>query len=125
MSKSTKPIDPKTKERYAELIGLELTHPEASGATGISERSGQRLMAKPEYRKIADDYGRSGGRQDAAAQAILDLLTATKPDGSPDHQRRVKGAELYLESVEGGPSRGLPPGVVLRFPVLREARETP
>ncbi len=125
MSKSTKPIDPKTKERYAELIGLELTHPEASGAAGISERSGQRLMAKPEYRKIADDYGRSGGRQDAAAQAILDLLTATKPDGSPDFQRRAKGAELYLEDAGGDRYADMLPGVKVRYLVPREARETP
>lgn len=56
---------------------------------------------------------------------IWALLGATDEEGNPDWERRVKSAERYLESVEGGPSRGLLPGVVVRFPVLREARETP
>jgi hypothetical protein len=76
MSTSTKPIDSKTKERYAELIGLGLSHPEAAGATGISERSGERLMAKPEYRKIAEDKKRGRGMQGDLAQVVRDMLTA-------------------------------------------------
>ncbi len=60
MSNSTKPIDSKAKERYAELIGLGLSHREAAGATGISERSGERLMAAPQYRKIAEETEKRG-----------------------------------------------------------------
>jgi hypothetical protein len=85
MSRSTKPIDPKTKQRYAELIGLGLSHPEAARVTGISERSGERLMAKPDYRKIAEDTTKRGrGKESEVAQVVRDLLTAVHADGTPD-----------------------------------------
>ena len=120
MSRSTKAIDPMTKQRYAELIGLGLTHPEASRVTGISVRSGERLMAEPEYRTIADDFRRSGGRQNAASQAISEMLEATLPDGSPDHARR--GAGLYLSNpslIDGFEhAEQLPPGTRLPLGLL-------
>jgi hypothetical protein len=47
---------------------------------------------------------------------ILALLKATDEEGNPDWERRLKGAERYLESVEGDPSRGLLPGCVASRP---------
>jgi hypothetical protein len=40
------PLDPKTKERYAFLVGLGLTGKEAAGATAISERTGGTIMSR-------------------------------------------------------------------------------
>ena len=106
MSESTKPLDQKTKAGYAELIGLGLTHPEASGATGISERSGQRLMADPAYRKIADDRKRKRTSMSAeAASVVRDLLRAVNHDGTPDLDKRRQGAELaakYSDALDSG-----------------------
>ena len=106
MSGSTKPLDQKTKERYAELIGLGLTHPEAAGATGISERSGQRLMAEPAYRKIAGDLKRKRTSMSAeAASVVRDLLRAVNHDGTPDLDKRRQGAEMaakYSDALDSG-----------------------
>ena len=43
-----KPLDEKKKQRYAELVGLGLSGPEAARAVGISERSGDNIIARPE-----------------------------------------------------------------------------
>ena len=119
MSESTKPLDQKTKERYAQLIGLGLTHPEASGAMGISERSGQRLMAGPAYRKIAEDLKRKRTSMSGeAASVVRDLLRAVNHDGTPDLDKRRQGAELavkyseVLDSGDGDLEDELLPGVV-------------
>src|SRR6266498_2353544 len=78
MSNSTKPIDSKAKERYAELIGLGLSHREAAGATGISERSGERLMVAPQYRKIAEETKKRGrGEEGALGRVIRELSKPT------------------------------------------------
>ena len=126
MARFTKPIDSKTKERYAELIGLGLSHPEAAGATGISERSGERLMAKPEYRRIADGARRGRGMQGDVAQVVRDMLTAVRPDGRPDFATRQKGVEAYMknpELIEGEDTTELlPDGVIEVYPVPPEAR---
>jgi hypothetical protein len=117
-------VEKEVAHRFAELVGHGLTQREAAGAVGIGTRTGERLMTKPEIRQIvAETRARSGmGEGDPE---ILALLRATDEEGNPDWERRVQGAERYLASVEGGPSSGLLPGVVLRFPVLREAPETP
>jgi hypothetical protein len=122
-----KPIDPKKKERYAELIGLGLSHPEASGATGISERSGERLMAERGYRKIAEEAKRGRGMQGEVAQVVRDLLVAEKPDGSPDFALRQKGVEAYSKNpalLEGeDEAELLPDGVLEVYPVPPSARD--
>ncbi len=118
-----KPVDKEVARRFAELVGRGLTQHEAAGAVAIGTRTGERLMTKPEIRQIVAEIRARSGMGDGDPE-IWALLGATDEEGNPDWKRRVKGVELYLESVEGGPSRGLLPGCVLRFPVLREARET-
>src|SRR5713101_9672190 len=118
-----KPVDEEVARRFAELVGHGLTQHEAAGAVGIGTRTGERLMTKPEIRQIvAETSARSG--MGGGDPEILALLGATDEEGNPDWERRVQGAERYLASVEGGPSSGLLPGVVLLFPVLPEAPET-
>ena len=121
-----KPIDPKKKQRYAELIGLGLSHPEASGATGVAVRSGERLMAERSYRKIAEEATRGRGMQGEVAQVVRDLLVAEKPDGTPDLVMRQKGVEAYMKNpalLEGDDEAELlPDGVIVVYPVPPEAR---
>ena len=120
-----KPVDKEVAHRFAELVGGDLTQHEAARAVGIGTRTGERLMTKPEIRQIvAETRAARSGMGDGDPE-IWALLGATDERETPDWERRVKGAERYLESVEGGPSGGLLPGVVLRFPGLREARDTP
>jgi hypothetical protein len=128
MSTSTKPIDPKTKERYAELIGFGLSHRRRLGAPGISERSGERLMAKPQYRKIAEEAKRGRGMQGLAATAVYELLTAEHEDGRPNLVLRQKGLDAYVRNpalIEGEEEAEalLPDGVMLVYPVPPSARE--
>lgn len=125
-----KPIDPKRKERYAELIGLGLSHREASGATGISERSGERLMAEPGFRTIAAEAKRGRGLQGEIAEVVRDLLMAVKPDGTPDFAMRQKGVEAYMKNpalLDGiDDEELLPHGMILSVPLpphLRDAEE--
>lgn len=124
MSNSTKPIDSKAKERYAELIGLGLSHREAAGATGISERSGERLMAAPQYRKIAEETKKRGrGEEGALGRVIRDLLEADDKDGYPNYLLRDKGAELahkypdaFAAEAEGDEEELLPHGIYVVYP---------
>jgi hypothetical protein len=121
-----KPIDPKKKERYAELIGLGLSHPEAAGATGVSERSGERLMAEPGYRKIAEEARRGRGMQGEVAQVVRDMLAAVRPDGRPDLAIRQKGVEAYMKNPElidaEDEAELLPYGVIEVYPVPPSVR---
>lgn len=116
------PVDPKKKERYAELIGLGLTHIEASRVTGISTRLGERLMSQPEYRKIAEEVKRGGGVQGEVEQEIRDLLSATHDDGTPNLLLRQKGVEMWLElEGEGDP---LLKGVIVRLSARGQPRQS-
>jgi hypothetical protein len=45
-------IEPKAKERFAELHGLGATVREAATAMGFSVTTGEELMRKPEYRYV-------------------------------------------------------------------------
>jgi len=121
-----KPLDPKKKERYAELVGLGLSGPEAARAAGISERSGDNIIARPEYRKIADAAQRGRGMQGDVAEVVRDMLTAVHPDGTPDFAIRQKGVEAYMknpELIEGEDTTELLPyGVMEVYPVPPESR---
>jgi len=119
------PLTPHVKTRVAELIGMGLSHVEAGGACNVSEKSVERILVEPEYRKLADDikqrHRTSMGVE--AAQAVRDLLTAVDKDGNPDLAKRAKGAELYARNPErldavddDDDDTGMLPGVVLRFP---------
>jgi len=118
-----KALDPKTQERAAELVGMGLSQREAAGACGISEKSVERILRKPEYRKVADDTRRRRTSVTAqAANVVQELLGAVDGSGDPNMMLRKMGAELVmknptlLESVEDVDDNGLLPGVVLRFP---------
>lgn len=99
-----------------------LSQAEAGGAVNISEKSVERTMAMPEYRKLADDVRQHRTSLGAtAAQVIREMLEATKSNGDPDHGQRSKGAELVMRfpeiMTEGDDDDGVMlPGVVLLFP---------
>ncbi len=123
-----KPLDPKVKQRIAELIGLGLTQKEVARATVVSAKSVERTLADPEYRTIAEDAkrGRVAGAA-AVASVIRELLQATNQDGTPNRLLRQKGAELaykhpkYLEAAEDEAGEELlPEGVILRYPMPKE-----
>lgn len=119
-----KAIEARVQERAAELYGLGLSQREAAGACGISEKSVERILRKPEYRKLADDVRRKRTSVTAQAAAVVsELLAAVDDNGDPAMGLRKMGAELVMknptllesvEDVEGDDS--LLPGVVLRFP---------
>jgi hypothetical protein len=94
-----KPVDKEVAHRFAELVGHGLTQHEAAGAVGIGTRTGERLMTKPEIRQIVAETRTRSGMGDGDPE-ILALLGATDEEGNPDWERRVQGAELYLESAE-------------------------
>lgn len=123
-AKPGQPLDVKTQARAAELIGLGLSQREAAGACGISESSVERVLRKPEYKKLADDVRRKRTSVTAQAAAVVsELLAAVDDNGDPAMGLRKMGAELVMknpalleqvEDLDGDES--LLPGVVLRFP---------
>jgi hypothetical protein len=100
-------------------------------ATGISTRLGERLMSRPEYRKIAEEAKRGREVRGEVEEEIRDLLSATHDDGTPNLLLRARGVEMWLKEAALGDEGGgnpLLPGVVLRFPVpphLREVNAAP
>lgn len=120
-----KAIDPAVQARAAELVGMGLSQREAAGAVGISDKSVERILRKPEYKKLADDVRKKRTSVTVQAAAVVqELLGATNKDGTPDMSSRQRGAELVmknpqlLEHVEDlqDEDDSLLPGVVLRFP---------
>lgn len=72
-----RPITLEARARVAELVGLGLTYAESAGACGISEKSVERIMSDPQYRRIADDERRKrSSMQSQAADVVRDLLNA-------------------------------------------------
>lgn len=117
------PIAPHVKERAAELVGLGLSYTESAGACGISEKSIERIMAVPEYRKLAEDTKKKRtSMASQVADVVKELLTAEDADGNALHHLRKMGAELYarapqlLDAVEDEEDESILPGVILRFP---------
>jgi hypothetical protein len=86
-------IEPKAKERFAELHGLGATVREAATAMGFSVITGEELMRKPEYRRIFEATRRGHGRgmQGEVAENVRLMLRAVKKDGTPDLATRQKG----------------------------------
>jgi hypothetical protein len=121
-----KPIDKEVAHRFAELVGHDLTQHEAARAVGIGMRTGERLMTKPEIRRIVEET-RAASQTRNGDPAIRALLEATDEQGNPDLERRAQGAELaldHLESLarEGGRGRSLPEGVKIYVPRRRDER---
>lgn len=122
--KPGQPIAPHVKERVAEIYGLGLSYSETAGACGISEKSVERILGDPAYRKIADDIKKHRTSMGAeVAQVVRDLLTAEDSAGLPAHHLRKMGAELYarnpaiLDAADDGDGEdAMLPGVILRFP---------
>lgn len=117
------PIPPQVKQRVAEIYGAGLSYSETAGACGISEKSVERIMQDPEYRKISDDIKRKRTSMSAqVAEVVRDLLEANNTDGTPNMALRQRGAELYakapemLDMTEDEGDETLLPGVILRFP---------
>ncbi len=125
-------IEPKVKERFAELVGLGCTLHEASSAMGFSDASGDTIISQPEYRKIADDVKRRRGLRDQSSEFIAESFQATYTDDKgtvrPDVDRRQWATEQLGKPGnkdildEGAKSDLLPNGVMQVYPVPPEAR---
>ncbi len=127
-------IEPKAKERFAELHGLRATTvKEAATAMGFSVTTGETLMTQPEYRRIFEATRRGHGRgmQGEVAESVRLMLRAVNKDGIPNLAIRQKGVEAWLknpEAVEGEDVNSLlPEGVLLLYPIPPGAHpeETP
>lgn len=117
------PLAPQVKQRVAEIYGAGLSYSETAGACGISEKSVERIMQDPQYKKIAEDIKRKRTSMSVqVADVVRTLLEATKENGDPDMALRQRGAELYakapelLDLTEDEGDESLLPGVILRFP---------
>ncbi len=87
-----RPITLEVKARVAELVGLGLTYAESAGACGISEKSVERIMSDPQYRRIADDERRKRSSMQAqAADRDRNIAHGISPDGNPVPQARPAG----------------------------------
>lgn len=125
MAGQGKPIEPKVKERVAELIGLGLTPEEAAGAKGISRPSVDRIMSQPEYRKQADDILRSRTSMKAEMMRIVRAsMYAVDDHGRPLFAAQRDAVKLYATNPElfddaDAEEREdtMLPGVTMRFPV--------
>lgn len=85
------PLDQRTKERAARLVGLGLTQAEAAGAIGISTTTVERLLRLTEFKQIAEDERRR--RESPAAEVariVRDMLESTDP------RTKERAAELYM-----------------------------
>lgn len=121
--KKGQPLDPKIKHRAAELIGMGLTWVESAGACAISERTIERIMQDPAYRKVSDDTRKKRTSMSSqVAEVLRELVEATDANGDPNMALRQRGAELYAKApemfdiVDEDGEDALLPGVVLRFP---------
>ena len=121
--KPGQPIAEAVKNRVAEMTGLGLSYSECAGASKISEKSVERILADPRFRKIADDLKKHRTSMGAeVAQVVRELLTATDSNGDPAHHLRKMGAELYarnpaiLDAADDDDTDDMLPGVILRFP---------
>lgn len=121
-------IDPKVVDRFAELVGLGCTQHEAARAVRISERSGERLLTRPEVRARVDEARSRGlGLTEDVKNVLEALLGATTDTGEPAHLLRAKGAELLLKYKKQFEGLGedeyddvLPEGVYRVYPLPRE-----
>jgi hypothetical protein len=92
-----KPTDPKIARRFAELVGRGCSQAEAARAVQIGERTGERLLTKPEYRTIMEKARKERAGLAGDVRAVVDaMLTATDSNGQADMALRAKGAELRL-----------------------------
>jgi hypothetical protein len=123
------PVSPTVAARASELYGMGLSQREAAGAVGISEKTVERILRKPEYRRIADDTrAKREGMAAQAATVVTELLNAVDSKGEPDLLKRKMGAELVVKNpallaqVEmTEEDAALLPGVILRFPFAATA----
>jgi hypothetical protein len=123
-----KATDPKIARRYAELVGLGCPQAEAARAAQIGERTGERLLTKPEYRAIVEKTRRERSGHAGDVVAVVDaMLTATDSNGQPDMALRARGAELRLRFPAAFDAAGeddltdaLPEGVYRVYPLPPE-----
>jgi transposase-like protein len=85
------PLDQRTKERAARLVGMGLTNQEAAGALGLHVSTVERLLRLSEYRKIAEDEKK---RRESPAAEVARIIRDLIHD--PDARTRERAAELYL-----------------------------
>jgi hypothetical protein len=104
-----RPVTDKQRQRFLELIALNLSYREAAQAVGFSTATADRLMADPTNRARVEQL-RDGDSDDAVRAVVADLLQST------DERMRAKGAELRLRHAEvfaampDPPHDTLPPG---------------
>ena len=93
-------LDPRVVQRFVELVagaGHPVTQHEAARIVGISTRHGERLLALPEIRARVEANRERRAALPEAKGVVESLLKATLPDGRPDLDARLKGAELWLK----------------------------
>jgi hypothetical protein len=119
-------IDPRKRERFIELMALGLYTGEAARAAEISERTGERLMSKPETREAIAQKKPKQTMLGDMADTVQDMLDATRADGTPDLAMRAKGAELLgrhyelLQAEDDDLKSALPEGVYRVYPLMQE-----
>lgn len=108
MSGRTAPLRPLTdrQRRCAALIGAGKTKTEAAREVSRSRRSIATWCQRSDFQALmqaARDQALS--REPTAAETLRAALLATKSDGSPDWEVRVRAASVLTTGSKGEPSR--------------------
>jgi hypothetical protein len=107
------PTDPRTIDRFAELVGLGCTQHEAARAVGISERHGERLLARSQVRARVEEARtrRNGTPLTSEVRSVLDdLLNAVDDKGVPaasGHERPNSSSSTRRSSTPSTPTAHL------------------
>jgi hypothetical protein len=97
------------QHRAADLLGRNWTAKRVAVEVGVSEKTIQRWRQRDDFAAIARERRDALLSEIPNAKATLEAaLYATKDDGSPDWQVRVKAAQLLMTTAdpEGPPGLG-------------------
>src|SRR6266516_5994501 len=101
-----KPTDPKIARRFAELVGLGCSQAEAARAVEIGERTGERLLTKPEYRTIMEKARKERAGLAGDVRGVVDaMLTATDSNGQRTWLSAQEGPSFGSGSQPRGKTR--------------------
>lgn len=114
------PRNPAAKRRFGQLLGRGVTVREAALAVGISHKTGFRWAKLPEVAAITKET-REALLSPGVKTVLREALTATKRDGTPDHQTRLAAVKLMLLEPDAAPPSDededeLPEGAIILFP---------
>ncbi len=96
-----RPLTP-DQQRAAQLIGRGFRHRTVAAEVGVSSKSIQRWLRRPDFAKLVEQGRRGALDAEPTAKATLEAaLTATTKNGQPDWAIRVKAASLlFTGSIE-------------------------